>query len=212
MPSKFEAGALCQEKAEYSPRIGVSGIKLAMKERMIFPSEDAAFAFFDGLQPVSSQELVGLWKGRDIPSGHPLDGVLESLGWFGKRFRPDMRADPLLFRTGENRLLPIDPSLIPLGLALRFHRFARTEAARNLFSHLARHLRAKGPVASLRSMPFRKATSAAMVYDRKPVIDHFRKIDRDRVLGVMSVEGDDRHYFFELERVAEPVGPSGESS
>ncbi|MBP2233696.1 hypothetical protein J2Z31_000186 [Sinorhizobium kostiense] len=182
-----------------------------MTEPLTFPSEDAAFHFFDGLQPVSTRELVGLWKGSGVPTGHPFDGVLENLGWHGKRFRPEMRADALLFRIGDNRLLPIDPSLIPLALALRFHRFGRTEAARNLFSHLARHLRAKGPVASLRSMPFRNAMSAAMVYDRKPIIDYFRKIGRDRVLGVMQVEGDDRHYFFELERVAEPAGRVGGS-
>ena len=174
-----------------------------MRERLTFPSEDAAFAFFDRLQPVSTGELVGLWRGSGVATGHPLDGVLENLGWYGKRFRADRRADALLFRVGDNRLLPIDAPPIPLGLALRFHRFARTEAARNLFSHLTRHLRAKGPVASLMSMPFRGATSAAMVYDRKPIIDHFRKIDHDRVLGVMQVAGDDRHYFFELERVAE---------
>ncbi|ASY66277.1 hypothetical protein SJ05684_b52950 (plasmid) [Sinorhizobium sojae CCBAU 05684] len=174
-----------------------------MRERLTFPSEDAAFAFFDGLQPVSTGEMVGLWQGSGVATGHPLDGVLENLGWYGKRFRADRRADALLFRVGENRLLPIDPAPIPLGLALRFHRFARSEAARNLFSHLARYLRAKGPVASLRSISFRGATSAAMVYDRKPVADHFRKIDGDRVLGVMQVEGDDRHYFFALERVTE---------
>ncbi|MCA1494667.1 DUF4334 domain-containing protein [Sinorhizobium alkalisoli] len=174
-----------------------------MNERLTFPSESAAFAFFDRLQPVPTGELVGVWLGRGVTTGHPLDGVLENLGWYGKRFRADGRADALLFRVGDNRLLPIDPALIPLGLALRFHRFARTEAARNLFSHLALHLRAKGPVASLRSMPFRGAMSAAMVYDRKPIIDHFRKIDRDRVLGVMQIEGGDRHYFFELERVTD---------
>ncbi|ASY66264.1 hypothetical protein SJ05684_b52820 (plasmid) [Sinorhizobium sojae CCBAU 05684] len=37
-------GALCQEKAEYSRGKGVSRITLAMKKRMIFPSEEAAFA------------------------------------------------------------------------------------------------------------------------------------------------------------------------
>ncbi|OHV78448.1 DUF4334 domain-containing protein [Ensifer sp. LCM 4579] len=174
-----------------------------MRERLTFPSENAAFAFFDGLQPVSVEDLVGLWKGSGVATGHPLDGVLENLGWYGKRFRTDRRADALLFRVADDRLLPIDPAPIPLGLALRFHRFARTEAARNLFSHLARHLRAKGPVASLRAMPFRGAMSAAMAYDRKPITDHFRRIDRHRLLGVMQMEGDDRHYFFELQRVTE---------
>ena len=64
-------------------------------------------------------EMIGLWTGRDIPSGHPLDGVLENLGWFGKRFSAQMRADALLFRGGEKRPGAIDPAWIPLRLALR---------------------------------------------------------------------------------------------
>jgi hypothetical protein len=53
------------------------------------------------LAPIEPRDLVGLWKGRGIPAGHPFDGVLENLGWFGKRFTPDMRADALLFRLGS---------------------------------------------------------------------------------------------------------------
>lgn len=53
---------------------------------------------------IEPRDLVGLWKGRGIPAGHPFDGVLENLGWFGKRSTPNMRADALLFRSGEHRL------------------------------------------------------------------------------------------------------------
>jgi hypothetical protein len=175
-----------------------------MTDRMTFPSEDAAFTYFDTLQPVSAVELIGLWKGSEVPSGHPFDGVLENLEWYGKRLRADMRADALLFKKSVDRLVPVDPSPIPLNFALRFPRLGRTKVARNLFSHLLKHLRAKGPVASLRMMSFRGETSAAMVYDSKPIIDHFRKIDAETVLGVMTVQGHDRHFFFQLERVKEP--------
>lgn len=130
--------------------------------------------------------------------------MLENLGWYGKRFRADMRADALLFKKDGNRLVPIDPSPIPLGLAFRFHRLGRTEAARNLFSHLIKHLRATGPVASLRMTRFRGEVGAAMIYDSKPVADYFRKIDTDTLVGVMSVQGYDRHFFFQLERVKVP--------
>lgn len=147
--------------------------------------------------------MIGLWAGRGMPSGHPLDGVLENLGWFGKRFSAQMRADALLFRRGENRLVAIDPARIPLRLALRFHKLGRTRAASNLFSYLLRRLRAKGPVASLKAMPFHGVTSAAMAYDTQPIIDHFRKVDDNRVMGAMVIEGDDRVYFFELQRVEE---------
>lgn len=147
--------------------------------------------------------MMGLWTGRGIPSGHPLDGVLENLGWFGKRFSAQLRADALLFRGGGKRLVAIDPAWIPLRLALRFHKLGRSRAASNLFSYLLRRLRAKGPVASLKAVAFHGVISAAMVYDRQPIVDHFRKVDDNRVVGAMVIEGDDRVYFFELERVEE---------
>jgi len=76
-----------------------------MKER-----QTAAFEQFRSLPPVEPIEIVGLWQGRGIPAGHPLDGVLENLGWFGKRFRADMRADASLFGTRERGLIAIDPA------------------------------------------------------------------------------------------------------
>jgi len=65
---------------------------------------------FRSLAPIEPRDLVGLWKGRGIPAGHPFDGVLENLGWFGKRFTPDMRADALLFRLGERVWSPSIPN------------------------------------------------------------------------------------------------------
>ena len=157
---------------------------------------------FDSLDPVTPAELDGLWRGQGVPSGHPLDGVLENLGWFGKRFRADRRADALLFEFDPQRLTPIDPARIPLGLAFRFASRGRTTTARNLFHHLRKLLRARGPTAGLQPREFRGVTTAAMVYDRQPIVDYFRRIDGDRVLGAMSVRDDPRHYFFVLTREA----------
>ena len=92
-----------------------------------------ALGAFQSLRLVEPREMIGLWTGRGIPSGHPFDGVLENLGWFGKRFTPDMRADALLFRFDERRLIPIDPARTPLRLALRFHKVGRMRAAKNCF-------------------------------------------------------------------------------
>jgi len=158
---------------------------------------------FQGLLPVEPHEMIGLWTGRGIPSGHPLDGVLENLGWFGKRFSAQMRADALLFRLGEKRLVAIDPAWFPLRLVLRFNKIGRTRVASNLFSNLLRRLSAKGPVASLKAVSFQGVTSAAMAYDTQPIVDHFRKVDNDRLMGAMVIEGDERVYFFQLERVEE---------
>jgi hypothetical protein len=86
-------------------------------------------------------------------------------------------------------------------MALRFHKVGRTRAAKNLFSYLQRGLRAKGPVASLKTMSFHRVTSAAMAYDKQLIVDHFRRIDEHRIMGAMVIEGDARLYFFELEQV-----------
>jgi len=145
--------------------------------------------------------MVGLWKGRGIPAGHPFDGVLENLGWFGKRFTPDMRADALLFRLSERRLVAIDPAKIPLRLALRFHDVGRMRFARNLFSYLHRGMRARGPAAALRTVVFGGVESVAMVYADQPIVDYFRRIDEETIMGAMTIRGDDRIYFFELDRV-----------
>lgn len=166
-------------------------------------NQEIALDQFRRLLPVTPSNLIGLWQGRGIASGHPLDGVLENLGWFGKRFTPQLRADALLFRSAQRHLIAIDPSPIPLGLALRFHRMGRTRAAQNLFSHLQRVLRAQGPTAAVTMSTFDGVSSAAMVYDRKPITDHFRQFDKDRMMGAMVIVGDPRLYFFELRRVAE---------
>lgn len=159
---------------------------------------------FRRLPPIQPRELVGLWKGHGLSAGHPFDGVLENLGWFGKRFTPDMRADALLFCSSERRLTAIDPKWIPLQLALRFHGIGRMGIARNLFSYLKHRLRARGPVASLKAIVFSGVESAAMVYDDQPIVDYFRRIDEEKVMGAMTIRDDERIYFFELERVDGP--------
>lgn len=58
--------------------------------------------------------------------------------------------------------------------------------------------------ASLWMEEFRGEVTATMVYDGKPVHDHFKKIDDDAVIGIMNGKGavvDDRYLYFYLERV-----------
>lgn len=158
--------------------------------------QQRALQRFRQLSPLDLYELEGLWVGRHIPTGHPFDGVLENLGWFGKRFTPDLRADALLFRTGDRRLRAIDPKWIPLGLALRLHAFGRTGLARSLFSWGQCAFQAKAPVASVKTLTFEGVASAAMIYDRQPIIDHFRKVNDNRIMGLMVIRNDDRLFAF----------------
>jgi hypothetical protein len=168
---------------------------------MAFDLQDETLTWYRSLGPVRPPEMIGLWKGVGISSGHPLDGVLENLQWFGKRFQADMRADPLLFQWRPGRLVPVDPGIFPVGLAIRFASFGRTFVARNWFSHLRKACRAKGTTASLRLQTIDGFETAAMIYDRQPIVDYFRRIDENQVAGMMIVKDDNRRFFFKLHRV-----------
>ena len=164
--------------------------------------QSQALTWYRSLEPIKPAEMIGLWTGAGIASGHPLDGVLENLQWFGKHFHPDMRADALLFQFRHDRLVPINPSFIPIRAAIRFASFGKTTVARNWFSYLQQAVRAKGTTASLSLLRFDGAETAAMIYDRQPIIDYFRRISEDEVAGMMVVQADDRRYFFKLRRAA----------
>jgi hypothetical protein len=58
--------------------------------------------------------------------------------------------------------------------------------------------------ASLRLVHYRGAATATMIYDKHPIFDHFRKIDDQRVLGVMDRKGDAAPLFFHLRRLQSP--------
>jgi ribonuclease Z len=155
---------------------------------------EAALARFDSLPEVAVAELTGDWRGRELPTGHPLDGLLEGLGWQGKRFGSAEDVDPLVF-AGR----PLEPALMPLRTALRHPRLARSRLARAAFVLLRPALRARGPAARLAPVHHRGRTSAAMLYDRQPITDHFRRIDARRLLGLMELRGTPP-FFFLLER------------
>ncbi|MFK0335599.1 GXWXG domain-containing protein [Rhizobium sp. NPDC090275] len=142
-------------------------------------------AWFASLPPVMPAELIGVWCGEGIPSGHPLDGVLENLQWFGKKFHPDFRADALLFQWRPGRLVPAEPSFFPIRTVI----------------HLSKLVRARDTTAFVTLRSFGEDQTAAMVYDRQPIADFFRRVGDDEIAGMMVVEGDQRRYFFRLRRV-----------
>ncbi len=64
-----------------------------------------------------------------------------------------------------------------------------------------------GGEASLWPVGFRGEVTATMVYDKLPVLDHFKKVDADTVMGIMNGKlattfGIDDLYYFWLERDA----------
>lgn len=167
-----------------------------------------AFRRFDALEAVEPDELMGRWRGRSCPTGHPLDGLLEALGWYGKAFAPPDRAHPLLFERGAGGPVAIDPRFLPARLALRWPALAHSQPVRAAFAALRPLLVTTRPAAVLRRATYRGVASTAMVYRHKPITDHFRRAATDRVLGVMAMRGA-RPFFFLLVRDRPPSVPAG---
>lgn len=54
--------------------------------------------------------------------------------------------------------------------------------------------------ARLREVVFDGVASAAMVYDGRPIIDHFRRVSPDVVMGAMEAKGEAAVLYFHLTR------------
>jgi hypothetical protein len=159
-----------------------------------------ALAGYDALPPTEPAQLRGTWRGRGIATGHRLDGALERLGWYGKRFDDEERVHPLVFRSGR-RLVSVNPAVVPLGLALRCAPALRTAAAGAVFPVVAPLVATTRPHGRVRAVRYRGVVSAALVYDDLPVLDVFRRVDDATVVGAMDARGMPDPYLFVLRRV-----------
>jgi hypothetical protein len=165
---------------------------------------EAALALFDRLAPVEPGELLGHWRGQSFSSGHPLDGVLETYHWHGKAFHSLERVDPLLFETTAGAVVPLR-AVMPDPRWLQSWPWLRSRAAGRLFQRLLLPLlRSGAPQARLRRLEHRGVSTAAMLYDRLPIIDVFRRLDDGRLLGLMDARGIEQPFFFVLHREPEP--------
>lgn len=166
------------------------------------PDLAAALAFYDDLPAVEVEEVLGRWRGSGLPTGHPLDGLLERFGWHGKRFDSTEDVHPLVFDAGGGRLVSVNPAWIPIGLLDRHPRLAHLPAAVPAFAVLRRRLTTDRPRARLRMTRYRGVVSATMCYDALPIHDVFRRVDATTVLGAMDLRGSAQPFLFVL--TAEP--------
>jgi hypothetical protein len=159
-----------------------------------------ALALFDSLPAVELGEMIGSWRGRGVPTGHPMDGMLELFGWHGKRFDSIDDAHPLVFADGRGDLFSAKPALLPVGLLTRAPALVNSPISARVFRLLRPLLRTRKPAARLRMTQYRGVLTATMIYDAQPINDAFRRIDDDTVLGVMDLRGLDRPFVFSLRR------------
>jgi hypothetical protein len=165
-------------------------------------SQEEAFTFYDSLGSVETDELWGLWKGSELTAGHPFEGLLTAAGWYGKRFVSPEEVYPLIFQKPNGRLYAGSPSLIPV--TLPFDKIPNKEKVVSGIMKVAGPLiYTKKSSARLREVKYRGKVSSAMIYDTKGIVDVFRKIDDDTLMGIMDIKGlsTDKSYFFILDRV-----------
>lgn len=153
---------------------------------------------YDQLDPINLDFMIGRWKGYEIKTGHSLDGLLIPSGWYGKLFNSPEEVHPLVFfAKNKTQLYAVNPKLLPMDLKV-----PKSKILGVLMSLTKPFVQTKKACARLRMIEYRGKVTATMVYDEKPINDHFVKIDENRVLGLMDKKGDspDSPYAFVLER------------
>lgn len=159
-----------------------------------------ALDLFDQLPAVRADDILGDWVGRELRTGHPMDGLLAASGWYGKRFDDVEHVHPLVFRRPNGTLWFGEPCTMPMGIAGRVDP-KRIDTIRQMLAGLVPTLmKTNTHRARLRNVEYRGVTSAAMIYDHLPIIDLFRKVDEDTLLGVMDRRSMTQPYFFILAR------------
>ncbi|MFG6488570.1 DUF4334 domain-containing protein [Roseateles sp. BYS78W] len=161
----------------------------------------AAFQLFDALEPVTIDFMLGTWRGEGFATGHAMDGALEAYGWWGKRFDSAEDVHPLLFARRGGALLALNPIWMAPALPwLDRWPLPKSTAIGRVLQWLLPLLSTKHSGARLRQIEHRGRVTAAMVYDRLPINDIFRRIDDDTVLGLMDQKGSAKTFFFVLRR------------
>jgi hypothetical protein len=180
----------------------VSGM-LAQDVLTTVPTTTAeALDVFDAAPAVEPEFMLGTWRGAEVPTGHPLDGLLAVSGWWGKQFLSAEKVHPLLFPTRDgNALWAMNPVLAfgSLGVATKLP-FTKHLSLTRPVTALRPVLRTSAPKARLRTTRYRGVDTATMIYDQLPINDVFRKLSEDEVIGAMDLRGVPRPYFFVLRR------------
>ncbi len=160
-------------------------------------------ALFDSLVPIDLSFMMGRWKGFEITTGHPQDGVLEATRWYGKEFENDETVHPLLHESSRGKVFRVRPRPTLVYLSLRLP-ILKARALRPLSLLITAMLRTRHSQARIRMVEYRGKVSATMIYDGLPINDHFRKLDENTVLGLMDFKGIESPFPFVLERTDPP--------
>ena len=160
---------------------------------------EAALDLFDALDPVSLEFMIGRWRGSELSTHHPMDGLLAASNWYGKEFIDPETVHPLLFLDDQNHVFKVAPNLAAMRLGLQLP-MVKQEAFRPLLRLMTAMFTTQSSQARLRMMEYRHQVSATMIYDNLPINDSFRKVDDNTVLGLMDFKDMSQPFFFLLRR------------
>lgn len=160
-------------------------------------TQKQAYDFFDKLESLELSDIMGVWKGRELYTGHPMEGLLDICKWYGKEFKSTEKVYPLIFKTSKDKLFYCNPGLLPFNTSIQKIPKRLIPMIFNIIRPLIITNKSK---ARLRMTKYRGVISASMLYDRLPIIDIFRKIDDNTIMGLMDSKLDKsrKGYFFIL--------------
>lgn len=161
-----------------------------------------ALDVFDAAEAVEPQFMLGTWHGAELPTGHPMDGLLAASGWWGKQFVDGETVHPLLFPARDGASLwALNPALAFGGLAVSTKiPLLRNRSVVTPIAALRPVLQTRAPKARLRTTRYRGVDTATMIYDQLPINDVFRRLSDDAVIGAMDLRNSHKPYFFVLQR------------
>ena len=158
-----------------------------------------ALALYDDLPPVTVEHMLGAWKGRSLRTGHRFDGLLQAYGWHGKRFESPDAAHPLIFADSRG-LFSVNPAAVPLPVVVQLSSLLHPDLGSAPARRSLQLFRTGRPRARLRMVEHRGVVTGSMIYDALPIIDHFRTVDEDTLLGAMDLRGIAEPFMFVLRR------------
>jgi hypothetical protein len=163
---------------------------------------DIAMKIYDNLETVNLEFMWGRWRGGSLKTNATLDGLLEETGWYGKEFIGSEKVHPLLYHMPDGKnLFSLNPIWAYFGSKpLLIWAKKNVGFIRKVILIFRFLLQTNQPKARLRMLEHRGKLSAAMVYDDKSIIDSFRKVDENTLLGYMDSKELPEPFFFVLRR------------
>ena len=145
-------------------------------------TRETALQWFDSLEPVDLDFMMGRWKGFILITDPKLEDLVKNSvwgNWQGQEFVDADNVHPWLFSDSRGEVFNVEANPNTYDKTLELHKddFLKLKSSLATTKSQARLLMAK----------YRGKISATMIYDYLPIYDFFRLVDENTVLGA-SVE------------------------